>query len=122
MLFYKNRLELLEERGEEVVVKVVMNKEKYLTMIAESPKQQLIDCFQQGMSIGISANLCKCDINYAKKIHEEWLNPNGKEPEKIGKWKKSKIAWWNSPRGIQHREWLSKQCKKRHARWRKDKI
>jgi hypothetical protein len=120
MLFYRNNLELVEESEDTVVVKVTMSKDKYLTMMAESPKQQLIKCFSQGISVGQSARLCKCDENYALKVYDEWANDKP-EPEKIGKkWKKSKIAWWNSPGGIQHREWLSKQCKKRHARWRKN--
>jgi hypothetical protein len=38
MLFYKNKLELLEEREGTVVVKVTMDKSKYLTMMDESPK------------------------------------------------------------------------------------
>jgi hypothetical protein len=96
MLFYKNKLELLEEREGTVVVKVTMDKSKYLTMMAESPKQQLIKCFVNGINIGKSAQLCKCDENYARKVYDEWANDKP-EPEKIGKkWKKSKIDWWNS--------------------------
>ena len=118
MLFYRNKCELLEEKESTVVVKVTMSKDKYLTMMAIPPKQQLMSCFHQGMNIIASANLCKVDEFYARKIYEEWLKTDKSEPETTGgkEWKKSKITWWNSPKGIKRREELSKQCIRRHRK------